>query len=333
MLFSELVDIKENSIAGVDYYLLELLLKDMTTGKNIKWCTDNYVNKGETYSSNSEITIPQITGYNGNVIKPRTKKSKAEQDTRIRKNAEVFTPAWMCNEQNNFIDESWFGKKNVFNKVTDNGWTTYKRKIKFDNGKTWEDYVKAKRLEIACGEAPYLVSRYDTTSGEVINVMDRIGILDRKLRIINENVKNEDEWIRWTIEAYKSVYGFEWQGDSLLIARENLLYTFTDNYYFKFLKKPSIDIILDIAQIIAWNLWQMDGVKCVVPNSCKTGVQIEYTIFGEEKEEFKCPGCMKGNNKMHNGIYCKIMNWDTGRKIKFISLLDKRRENKNESKV
>lgn len=328
MNFEDLVDIKENSIVGIDYYLLDILLKDMTTGKNIKWCTDNYSNKGELYSKDSEITIPLITGYNGNVIRPRTKKSKTEQDIRIRKKAEVFTPAWMCNEQNSFIDDSWFGKKNVFNKVVEKGWKPCKRKIKFENGKTWQDYVLNKRMEIACGEAPYLVSRYDTTSGKVISIMDRIGILDRKLRIINENIDEEKEWINWVIKAYKSVYGFEWQGDSLLIARENLLYTFTDNYFYKFSKKPDLETVEEIAKIISWNIWQMDGVKCVVPDSCKKGVEIRYTIFGEEREEHECIGCLKNNNKLHNGIYCKIMNWDTGRKIKFLSLLEKKEKNR-----
>ena len=43
-------------------------------------------------------------------------------------------------------------------------------------------------MEITCGEAPYLVSRYDVVKGEIIPVEDRIGILDRKLRVINENI-------------------------------------------------------------------------------------------------------------------------------------------------
>jgi hypothetical protein len=39
-------------------------------------------------------------------------------------------------------------------------------------------------MEISCGEAPYLVSRYDTVSGNIISVDDRIGLLDRKLRVV-----------------------------------------------------------------------------------------------------------------------------------------------------
>ena len=50
------------------------------------------------------------------------------------------------------------------------------------------------------------------STGEAIPIKDRIGILDRKLRIINENTDNEGEWLKWTIRAFQSVYGYEYQG-------------------------------------------------------------------------------------------------------------------------
>ena len=322
-MFEELVDIKENNIRQFDYDLLTILLKDMTTNKNILWGTDNYIDHGYHYSPEKEMYVEQITGYNGNVIKPRTKKSKIEQTKRSRDKAEVFTPAWVCNKQNNLVDNQWFGYENIFNVETINGWKCKKSKIKFPDGKTWMDYVNDLRLEITCGEAPYLVSRYDTTTGEVIPVMHRIGLLDRKIRVINENVSGEDEWISWVEKAFKSVYGYEWQGDSLLIARENLLYTFADNYIFKFEKKPSVDLIKRIANIIVWNLFQMDGIKFVIPYSCKNETIIDYTLFGEEKHVTECSGCKKNSYRMHNGIYAKIMNWNTNRKIKFVSLMNR----------
>lgn len=322
-MFEELVDIKENNICQFDYELLDILLKDMTTNKNILWGTDNYISHGELYGHDKEIKANQITGRNGSVIKPRTKKSKLEQTKRVRDKAEVFTPAWVCNKQNNLVDNAWFGKENNFNKETDKGWKPIKKKVSFPEDKTWVDYVEDLRLEITCGEAPYLVSRYDTTTGDVIPVMDRIGLLDRKIRIVNENVDDEDEWYKYIIKAFKSVYGFEWQGDSLLIARENLLYTFSDNYLYKFNKKPSVEQVKEIANIISWNIFQMDGLKFVIPYSCKNDTQINYTIFGEEKIENECIGCQKNNYRLHNGIYCKIMNWKTNRKMKFVSLMNR----------
>jgi hypothetical protein len=184
--------------------------------------------------------------------------------------AEVFTPSWVCNAQNNLVDEAWFGRKDVFN--TENSenhtWKPYPKHISFPEGKTWRDYVRATRMEMTCGEAPYLVSRYDTTTGEMIPLEQRIGLLDRKLRVVSENTETSGDWLDWAQIAYQNTYGFEWQGDNLLLAREALLWTFIENYQAKFHKQPMLKSIKYIAYIISWNIWQMDGLKGVVPGSC-----------------------------------------------------------------
>lgn len=321
MNVDEPIDIKENTIFKIDNELLAILLKDNTTNKNIIWATDMYENKGFGYSSSSQISIEKITGLYGQVIKPRIMKSKKDQLIRSKDKGEVFTPAWVCNIQNNIIDANWFGYKNVFNEELEKKWKANKKKIEFPKNKSWKDYVNDIRLEITCGEAPYLVSRYDTTSGDIIPVMDRIGMLDRKLRVINENINDEKEWINYSILAFKNIYGYEWQGDSLLIARENLLYTFSDNYFFKFNSYPSKELLKEIAYIISWNIFQMDGLKYVIPYSCKNEERINYTLFGDEVEKYECEGCKKDNPHMHNGVYVKVMNWQTNRKVKFISIL------------
>ena len=94
----------------------------------------------------------------------------------------MFTPSWVCNKQNNLVDNAWFGAENVFNTEYEKHWTATENKITFPtpDGKTWEDYVRDVRLEITCGEAPYLVSRYDTVTGDTIELAQRIGLLDRK---------------------------------------------------------------------------------------------------------------------------------------------------------
>lgn len=326
---SEKVDIKENTIINFDYNLLSILLKDHSSKKNIIWATDNYCEKGIEYTFSKEITIDKITGKFGQTIKPRIKKSKHEQDRRVKDKAEVFTPSWICNMQNNLIDSAWFSRDNVFNIEQGTSWITKKEKIDFSTleEKSWEDYVKSNRLEISCGEAPYIVSRYDTTTGDVLDVIDRIGFLDRKIRIICENVENEEDWYKWVVIAYKSVYGYEWQGDSLLIARENLLYSFIDYYNYKFNCNPTNEQLMEIAEIISWNLWQMDGLKGVIPNSChKEDLFMQLQLFGMgDVEEKECYGCKKNNIYKHNGIYCKIMNWKTNRTVKYVLLAKKGR--------
>ena len=48
-------------------------------------------------------------------IKPRVLKSQTEQKKRSKDMAEVFTPSWVCNKQNNLIDDEWFGYSGSFN--------------------------------------------------------------------------------------------------------------------------------------------------------------------------------------------------------------------------
>lgn len=326
MFENEKIDIKENEIAKLDTSLLQVLLRDNTTKQNIIWATNDYECLGEQYQDKKTININQITGNNGEVIKPRVEKNKKEQQNRVRNKAEVFTPSWIVNMQNNLIDEEWFGRKEIFNVEKDKKWIIIEEKIQFPVDKIWKEYIKSKRLEITCGEAPYLVSRYDTVTGKIIKVKNRVGLLDRKLRIVCENTDSKEDWEEWTRVAYKNIYGYEWQGDNLLLARENLLYTYRDYYEYKFKEKPSIEKQLEIADIISYNIFQMDGLKFVIPNSCVKEKDNQISLFDymgiqTEKKEEECYGCKKGNYKKHNGIYAKTKDWDLGKMILFKNLI------------
>ena len=331
------IDIFENELIQKYEGVLEQLLRDHTTEQNIYWATDNYEHLGAEYSYHAQITKDLISGVNGSVIMPRVKKDKELQQVRSRSMAEVFTPSWICNAQNNLIDAAWFGKKNVFNKeiVKKDGsrtWQVNKNKIPFPENKNWRKYILDTRLEIACGEAPYITSRYDTTNGQYIPVEKRIGILDRKLRVISENVEESGKWLEAAQDAYKKTYAFEWQGDSLLLAREAMLMTFIENYVLKFGREPLQKSIKYIAYIISWNTWQMDGLKGVVPNSCVAVQEGTGNLFIKDDIPVQCcPGCKTGNINQHNGKYCLIKDWyakdkttgKKGRKIKFVSLIQK----------
>ena len=320
------IDILEDDIAKLDPRILKLLLKDKTTRNNILWCTKDYEGYGPGYEETSQMSVELITGSFSTVIQPQASKPKVIRDMRVKKRAEVFTPSWICNEQNNQVDDTWFGRKNVFNTPMGISWVTTPGKIEFERKhKTWKAYVDAKRLEITCGEAPYLVSRYDTTTGDLLPVYERIGLFDRKMRVVNENCETDAEWLKWAERALKSVFGYEFQGDSVLIARENLLYDYIDYYKERFQEEPSIDLLQDMANIIAWNIWQMDGLRCVVPYSCHDTVETEtqMTLFGEPDEpEIKpCPGCAKNDLFSHNGIYCRIFDWTNLKKsVTYVSL-------------
>lgn len=70
------VDILENDIREQYPDVLEILLRDHTTQKNIFWATDNYQDFGNGYDYNSPILPELITGEYGNIIMPRVKKAK-----------------------------------------------------------------------------------------------------------------------------------------------------------------------------------------------------------------------------------------------------------------
>lgn len=304
--------------------ILMKLLYDHSSKKNIIWATDDYAHLGQAFLFHKPIEAHLITGDYEGIIMPRSAKAKDVQNARSKDKAEVFTPSWVCNKQNNLIDEQWFGRPNVFNIETENGWITNHEKIQFPDtpGKTWRDYVKDIRMEITCGEAPYITSRYDTVTGNFIDPMERIGILDRKFRVILENYgpgTEDKKWFKWMRIALESTYGYEWQGDNLLLARENVLSSYIRFYTLRFGIQdfPSEHILKDIIDVITWNFWQMDGLKGVIPCTC-TDIELPtqtslFDLGDSQPETMPCPGCKSDNiNDMrkHTGIPCRIKDWD-----------------------
>ncbi|MCQ2751490.1 MAG: hypothetical protein MJ189_00025 [Coriobacteriales bacterium] len=311
------IDLLEYKVIDEFPGVLEILLLDRTTNENILWGSDNYLDLSSSYLPESPMTLKAITEHR-KLIQPRNLKPKHIQKKRMVTKGEVFTPAWLCNVQNNKLDQNWIDSSGPFNKECEKSWQTNNNAVIFYKGKSWQNYVKDLRLEVCCGEAPYLVSRYDALSGKAIELKNRIGILDRKLRIINENCSS-NLWFKYALEAYKACYAYEIQGDNLLLARENMFITFLDYYMDRFQVQPSLDKCIEIATIISWNLWQMDGLRFVVPFSCKHTKKVQ-TIFGEKTSKEVCVGCAKHIPSLHNGVYCQIMDWEKNDTITFLSL-------------
>lgn len=300
------IDIREDYLLKKDN-LLEILLQDKTTNKNILWATDSYELKGDLFAPLAHITTDLVTSEYGRLIQPRAIKSKEEQLLRTRDKAEVYTPLSIVKQMNETCDTE---------PVTE------------DN---WQKYVGLLKLEITCGEAPFIVSRYDPVSDsqELVPLSERVGFLDAKMHIVSKYCDTAQDWVKWTKIAFQSSYGYEWQGDSLLIARENLFYTFIDYYKDKFKKTPNLALQKEIAEIIAWNIFQMDGLKYVIPMSCKKEeviVKGAETLFGKEDDrinEKPCEGCEKKTAHNHNGEYVKVMDWVMGKPIKFVDIVSK----------
>ncbi|HFI0036312.1 TPA: Eco57I restriction-modification methylase domain-containing protein [Streptococcus suis] len=258
------IDISEESLARESTGLLRTLLKDRTTNKSIVWATHSYELLGKGFGVYDRITPSKVTGPYANLIQPRSEKSKYEQKDRTKVRAEVFTPTWLVKKQIDAVDQDF-------------------------QDLDLEPYLNLKWLEITCGEAPYMVSRYDTVIGQALDLEERVGFLDRKLHRLSQQVHEEEAWFQGAVTAYQNAYGYEYQGDSLLLARENLLASFIDYYQAKFAQEPSPSQKQTIAQIISYNVLQMDGLTYTSPYSEQAKEAVQLSLFEEIAEQTSQP--------------------------------------------
>ncbi|MDK9848058.1 restriction endonuclease [Staphylococcus equorum] len=291
------INISENFNRHTMPKILDLLLVDRTkstnkTNKNIIWGNDNYIHFGaDKYSAHNQIKSELLTGYMKDLIVPRSMKNKQLKRDRTKKNAEVFTPTWVVKKQNDLIDQEY----------------------KNDNLLT---YTQRTWLEVTCGEAPYMTTRYDMETGEPIILYERVGFLDRKLQRINLSISDKVEWHDLVVIAYKSSYGFEWNGDSLLLARENLIYTYQEYYIDKWKSLPPLIDLREIANIVSYNVFQMDGLTYTIPLSSikekHVETQLSLNLFGEEKQLDNIESAVTRPGKR-----VKIMDWEKEKMVYF----------------
>jgi hypothetical protein len=78
-------------------------------------------------------------------------------------------------------------------------------------------------------------------------------------------------------------------------------------------------MLIKLARVISWNLWQMDGLKYVAPFSCEP-TMVESSMFGDI-ELAPCPGCKYGDNTMHTGAYCKIYDWRKDNSLEYRTMV------------
>lgn len=280
------IDIKENILLTKYPKILDILLIDRTTSKpskkrNIIWANDNYIKYGKYYTSTSQIKPSLITGKMGDIIKPRALKTNTMQKQRTKSKAEVFTPTWIVKKQNDILEQTYVDCN-------------------------LETYIARKWLEITCGEAPYMATRYDMETGEIVPLGQRVGFVDRKLTKINTQIDDKAEWQLLVEKAYQASYGFEWNGDSLLLARENLLYTYRDYYFDKWHEEPTYNLLEVIANIISYNVFQMDGLKYIIPLSERREIKInsQLSFFDDLPQE---------EIIIKKGKRVRIMNWETNK--------------------
>lgn len=256
---------------------LEMLLQDRTSRQNIIWATDTYAGLGPGFARKDQILPELIAGRHEDLAAMR-RQMRLE---RTRKHGEVCTPLAVCRMMCDCAHETLMRED-------------------------WRQYVRSTVLEITCGEAPFLASRRDLGNGRFVPVPERVGILDRKLRIIGEKTASREEWLEWVYQAYQATYGYEFQGDNLLRARINLFRTFSEYMEFRWGAIPSEQENRRILEIISWNIWQMDGLTGTLPYGriSKSG---QGELFGAKKGADETPACL-------------IRDWEEGEVLTYRSL-------------
>ena len=94
----------------------------------------------------------------------------------------------------------------------------------------------------------------------------------------------------------------------------NLLLTFIDYYRERWEKEPDEKLLGQVANKIAWNIWQMDGLKDTVP-------------LGKPYEEYHqmsffdmIPELSDTQSEEPEAVLCKIYNWRRDNSVVFEKL-------------
>ena len=88
-MLTNLIQVNEFPVKPV----LQRLLKDKTTKKNIIWATSSYAHLGAAYADDVQMTSEALVGMDAIMLQPRVLKAQAEQQERTKSHAEVFTPS------------------------------------------------------------------------------------------------------------------------------------------------------------------------------------------------------------------------------------------------
>ena len=142
--------------------------------------------------------------------------------------------------------------------------------------------------------------------------------------------------MRRALDALRATYGFEYQGDNLLIARVNVLETFVEHLRNRWGSGPQQDELEQAAWIFSWNFWQMNGFTDAVPTN-KMGAEVESTLgtFEEPEPEPMQPSLFdlfddvfpdetteetKEEEPRETVPLCVIYDWQNGEPFEFAAL-------------
>lgn len=170
---------------------------------------------------------------------------------------EIYTPSWVVKKMTTYLND----------------------RLKED-ADSWMDYLSMTGGELCCGHAPFLVMRYDAVTLEPIEFKDRYGIIDLKIKTLFEQDLDDEAWVMWLEEIFKSSYGWDIYSDAIVYARCNVFMTFMEAYRLKFGEDPGPLLQRRFLNIISWNIFQMDGLQLTHPD---TGQEVKIMDWQNER--------------------------------------------------
>ena len=100
-----------------------------------------------------------------------------------------------------------------------------------------------------------------------------------------------------------------------MIGRINLLLTFIEYYRKRWQDEPDVKLLQGITNRIAWNLWQMDGLKDTVPLGKPYTSYQQIDLFEEESNPTDV--------EKREAIPCKIYDWRRDNSVLFMKLKER----------
>jgi hypothetical protein len=216
---------------------------------HVRLMTTGYVTEdGDPLDETAEIT-PEWLMHHFGQLRRRCDKPKAEQRARTKRRAEVFTPTSVVAFMN---DHAEAAKCNVPVEELDTV--------------SWRDRIQLRALDSCCGEGAFTTTLYDPITGEDIPEPERVGILDRKLRLVVEHAPMSLA-PRYLLTALRTSYACDIMGDNVILARMNVYLAWLEAYRRAMGTPPSIAEMNEACEVICGTVMQVDALTGMLPAS------------------------------------------------------------------
>lgn len=226
-----------------DDLILDILLRDKTTGKPLVFPPDQTSGRPSPF-----LGLEDLYGV-------QSQKDMPDE-------AEEVQTLCSWNRKLNQLDEVWFQRSGVFNTPTAEGWIPAADPVYFEDPFHWKKYVNQ---QIYVPDLDWGAALTFAGTSENLPLNERMGQLDRELRLVNENVRSQQEWQKRTSTMLARMLGCAKDPIRLFRARLCVLETCREAFQARFGHLPSARDEKALAHIVARNLFQSEDELNTVP--------------------------------------------------------------------